>query len=234
MSLVENRVVTAPDDTGAIYHSIDTMDYVSVLAVTADGRIPMVRQFRPAVRRFTLEFPGGLRDGDEAPETCAIRELAEEVGLAASRMRPLATMIPDSGRLGNRMWTFFAPDVVPIPDWRPEVERRAQDGEPSPSCCALALDGSFDHAPHVAMLGMAVMRGWLAAAVMRQPRASAGSRQPRCQKSACSSAASSSSSGPITSVARCPAVNTMRHGRSRVGFSACSPVIALRPFSLWP
>jgi hypothetical protein len=26
---------------------------------------------------------------------------------------------------------------------------------------ALALDGSFDHAPHLAMLGMAVMRGWL-------------------------------------------------------------------------
>jgi ADP-ribose pyrophosphatase len=161
VTLVENRVVAAPDDGGAVYHSIDTMDYVSVLAVTADGRIPIVRQFRPAVRRFTLEFPGGLRDGDEAPEACAIRELAEEVGLAASRMRPLATMIPDSGRLGNRMWTFFAPDVVPVLDWRPEVEvehRMVTVAE----LRALALDGSFDHAPHVAMLGMAVMRGWLA------------------------------------------------------------------------
>jgi ADP-ribose pyrophosphatase len=160
VSLVENRVVAAPDDAGAVYHSIDTMDYVSVLAVTADGRIPIVRQFRPAVRRFTLEFPGGLRDGDEAPEACAIRELAEEVGLAASQMRPLATMIPDSGRLGNRMWTFFAPDVVPVPDWRPEVEvehRMVTIAE----LHALALDGSFDHAPHVAMLGMAAMRGWL-------------------------------------------------------------------------
>lgn len=160
VSLVENRVVTTPDDAGAVYHSIDTMDYVSVLAVTADGRIPIVRQFRPAVRRFTLEFPGGLRDGDEAPEACAIRELAEEVGLAASRMRPLARMLPDSGRLGNRMWTFFAPDVVPIADWRAEVEvahRMVTIAE----LHALALEGSFDHAPHVAMLGMAVMRGWL-------------------------------------------------------------------------
>ena len=160
VTLVENRVVAARDDDGAIYHSIDTMDYVSVLAVSADGRIPVVRQFRPAVRRFTLEFPGGLRDGEEAPETCAARELAEEVGLAVSRAWPLVTMLPDSGRLGNRMWTFFAPDAVPLPDWRPEtgVEHMMVG---IAELHALALDGAFDHAPHVAMLGMAVMRGWL-------------------------------------------------------------------------
>ncbi|MBV9971569.1 MAG: NUDIX hydrolase [Xanthobacteraceae bacterium] len=160
VSLVENRVVTAADDGGAVYHSIDTMDYVSVLAVTTDGRIPVVRQYRPAVRRFTLEFPGGLRDGDEPPEACAIRELAEEVGLAVSDLRSLAVFLPDSGRLGNRMWTFFAPDAVPMPDWHPETEveqRMVSIAE----LHAFALEGSFDHAPHVAMLGMAVMRGWL-------------------------------------------------------------------------
>jgi ADP-ribose pyrophosphatase len=131
-----------------------------VLAVTADGCIPLVRQFRPAVRRFTLEFPGGMRDGDEDPQASAIRELAEEVGLAVSRVRPLATMIPESGRLGNRMWTFFAPDAVPVADWRPEtgVEHMMVG---LTELHALALDGEFDHAPHVAMLGIAVMRGWL-------------------------------------------------------------------------
>jgi 8-oxo-dGTP pyrophosphatase MutT (NUDIX family) len=160
VTLVENRVASGPDDDSEVYHSIDTMDYVSVLAVTAEGRIPVVRQFRPAVRRFTLEFPGGLRDEEEAPETCAIRELAEEVGLAVSRVQPLAVLLPDSGRLGNRMWTFFAADAVPIPDWRPETGiEHLMVG--IADLHARALDGSFDHAPHVAMLGMAVMRGWL-------------------------------------------------------------------------
>jgi ADP-ribose pyrophosphatase len=160
VTLVENRVVASPQDQGAIYHSIDTMDYVSVLAVTADHRVPLVRQFRPAVRRVTLEFPGGMRDGDEAPESCAIRELAEEVGLAVSSVRPLVTMIPESGRLGNRMWTYFARDAAPVPDWRPEtgVEHVMVGIE---QLFERAFDGSFDHAPHVAMLGMAVMRGWL-------------------------------------------------------------------------
>jgi ADP-ribose pyrophosphatase len=161
VTLVENRVVASARDEGAIYHSIDTMDYVSVLAVTADHRVPLVRQFRPAVRRVTLEFPGGMRDGDEAPQASAIRELAEEAGLAVASVQPLVTLIPESGRLGNRMWTFFARDALPIPDWRPEtgVEHMMVSVA---DLFAFALDGSFDHAPHVAMLGMAVIRGWLA------------------------------------------------------------------------
>jgi ADP-ribose diphosphatase len=160
VTLVENRVVASLRDEGAIYHSIDTMDYVSVLALTTDHRVPLVRQFRPAVRRFTLEFPGGMRDGDEAPETSAIRELAEEAGLAVSSIQPLATFIPESGRLGNRMWTFFARDAVPIPDWRAE-SGVAHTMVSVADLFAHALDGSFDHAPHLAMLGMAVIRGWL-------------------------------------------------------------------------
>jgi len=58
------------------------------------------------------------------------------------------------------MWTFFARDAVPIPDWRPEsgVEHTMVSVA---ELFAYALDGSFDHAPHLAMLGMAVIRGWL-------------------------------------------------------------------------
>ena len=159
-TLVETRVVTAPDDAGAIYHSIETADYVSILAVTADGRIPLVRQFRPALDRFTLEFPGGMRDGDEAPDACAIRELAEETGLQVPHVQPLAQFHPDSGRLANRMWTFFARDAAPIPGWRPEsgVEHMMVGID---ELYALALDGTFDHGPHLAMLGMATIKGLL-------------------------------------------------------------------------
>jgi ADP-ribose pyrophosphatase len=143
-TLIENRVVASPLDEGSIYHSIDTMDYVSVLALTADHRVPLVKQFRPAVRRFTLEFPGGMRDGDEALETSAIRELAEEAGLAISSVQSLATLMPESGRLGSRIWTFFAREAMPIAGWCPEpgVERVLVSIE---DLFAFALDGSFDH-----------------------------------------------------------------------------------------
>jgi 8-oxo-dGTP pyrophosphatase MutT (NUDIX family) len=60
-----------------------------------------------------MEFPGGMREGEEALETCAIREVAEEAGLAISSVQPLVTMNLEAGHLGNRMWTFFARDAVP-------------------------------------------------------------------------------------------------------------------------
>jgi len=159
-TLVENRVVTSLDDTGAIYHSIATADCVSILAVTPDGRVPLVRQFRPALDRFTLEFPGGLREGDEAPASCAVRELAEEVGLEVAIAQPLARFHPDCGRLANRMWTFFANDATPIAGWRPEtgVEHMMVGID---ELYTRALDGSFDHGPHLAMLGMATIKGLL-------------------------------------------------------------------------
>jgi ADP-ribose pyrophosphatase len=159
-TLIENRVVTSSDDAGAVYHSIATADYVSILVVTPDGRIPLVRQFRPALDRITFEFPGGLRDGEEAPAACAVRELAEEVGLEVAIAQPLARFHPDSGRLANRMWAFFASNATPIPGWRPEagVERTMVGID---ELYALAIDGSFDHGPHLAMLGIATIKGLL-------------------------------------------------------------------------
>jgi len=160
VTLVENRVVASAHDAGAIYHSLATADYISILALAPDGRVPLVRQFRPALDRFTLEFPGGMREGDEEPIACAVRELAEEVGLKAAIAQPLALFHPDSGRLGNRMWTFFAGDATPVPGWRPET---------GVACLmvgidelyTLALEGKFDHGPHLAMLGMAAIKGLL-------------------------------------------------------------------------
>ncbi len=160
VTLVENHVIASVDDAGATYHSIATPDYVSVLAVTSDGRVPLVRQFRPALNRATLEFPGGMRDGGEEPAACAVRELAEEVGLTIATALRLAQFHPDSGRLGNRMWTYFARDAMPIAHWKPEpgIEHLMVGID---ELYALAIDGSFDHGPHLAMLGMAAMKGLL-------------------------------------------------------------------------
>jgi 8-oxo-dGTP pyrophosphatase MutT (NUDIX family) len=160
VTLVERHVVVSPGEQGAIYHSLDTMDSVSVLALTTDNRVSLVRQFRPAVSRFTMEFPGGMRESDETLETCAIREVAKEVGLAISSVQPLVTMNLEAGRLGNRMWTFFARDAVPIPGWRP-----SQASSPCWSTSSICLDpvrdGSFDNGPHLAMLGVATIEGFL-------------------------------------------------------------------------
>lgn len=59
---------------------------VAVVALTDDGQVVLVRQFRPGPGRVLLELPGGRAGSvDEAPEETARRELLEETGYTADR-----------------------------------------------------------------------------------------------------------------------------------------------------
>ncbi len=59
----------------------------AVVPVLPDGRILLVRQYRPSVEREMLELPAGAKDSEnENPEAAAARELLEETGYAAGKM----------------------------------------------------------------------------------------------------------------------------------------------------
>lgn len=64
---------------------------VGVIAILpSPARVVLVRQFRPPLGRHTIEFPAGLVDDAESPETAALRELAEETGLIGRVLGPAA------------------------------------------------------------------------------------------------------------------------------------------------
>jgi ADP-ribose pyrophosphatase len=107
----------------APHYSIATSDYVSVLAVTAQKSIVLVRQYRPAIEQMTLELPSGHVDKGDTPEEAARKELREETGFVAEKFILLGELAPDTGRLGNRMWCFFAPQAVedPVAPFVPEI-----------------------------------------------------------------------------------------------------------------
>jgi ADP-ribose pyrophosphatase len=87
----------------APYYSLRLPDYAAVVAFTEDDKILIVRQYRPAVERHTLELPSGIIDpGEEAAET-ARRELLEETGYAAGQTEVIGSLFVDTGRLCNRM-----------------------------------------------------------------------------------------------------------------------------------
>jgi ADP-ribose pyrophosphatase len=120
-----------------------------------------VRQYRPALQRWSLELPSGLLEAGEEPSQAAARELWEETGLrTGTRVTPLGSLAPDSGRLENRLWGFFTDGAAaqPSADWRPEpdlenllVSRQELQ--------QVILDGRFDHALHLAVIGLALIRG---------------------------------------------------------------------------
>lgn len=59
---------------------IDHKGAAAVLAITDDGKIPMVKQYRNALDRYTLEIPAGGLNAGEDMHTAAVRELKEETG----------------------------------------------------------------------------------------------------------------------------------------------------------
>jgi ADP-ribose pyrophosphatase len=144
----------------APFYWIDSPDCVTVLAVTADGRVPLVRQYRPALDRESLELPSGHIDAaDETREAAARRELLEETGYEARNIEFLGVVDPDTGRLRARIWCYFARDAVKVAEVQTGDEK-IQNLE-----CTLAeldtmlRDGRMSHAQDMAVILLARLRG---------------------------------------------------------------------------
>lgn len=106
LSLVD---VETPDGTRFEHHVVTMKPAVIVALVSDDGEhVGMVWRHRFAPAVWGWEFPGGLIDGDEAPEETAARELAEEQGLTGGKLRHLVTFEPAVGMVRNAHHVFVA------------------------------------------------------------------------------------------------------------------------------
>ena len=81
---------------------------VVVLPVLSDGRIVLIRQYRHAAGQYLWELVAGHKEPDEDPIKGAHRELAEETGYTAKRIKKLFEIFPSPGLLGERMDIFVA------------------------------------------------------------------------------------------------------------------------------
>ena len=162
---VAARVVRGmPGSTGdQEFYVVRPRDYVSVVATTTEGGLLLVRQYRPAVDRMTLELPSGLLDPGETPDNTARRELYEETGYVANTVEHLGTLLPDTGRYENRLWCYVAEGVEPATDWQVPDDGVERVVMPVPELLSLITSGAFDHALHLAVVMLAVAHGRLAA-----------------------------------------------------------------------
>jgi len=158
-TLVTRTYRDGPGDEPADYHSLRPRDYVCVMPVTTDDKIVLVRQFRPVLERETLEFPAGLLDVGQDPESGAHQELIEETGWESrGPMELLGILDPDTGRLENRLWCFLAGDLRRVDAWLPE---------PGVDPILLSrgafrrsiISGDFNHALHLAIISLVISKG---------------------------------------------------------------------------
>jgi ADP-ribose pyrophosphatase len=70
--------------------------------------VTLIRQYRHAAGGYLWEVPAGKLDPGETPATCAARELAEEVGLAARHLEPVGSIVTCPGFCDEVIHLFVA------------------------------------------------------------------------------------------------------------------------------
>lgn len=86
----------------------------AVVAVTDEGRLLMVRQYRNALDRFTLELPAGAKNtAEEEGIVCAARELEEETGFYSDNLELLLTLNTTVAFCNEKIEVFLAKNLKP-------------------------------------------------------------------------------------------------------------------------
>lgn len=83
-------------------------DAVSVLPITERKTVFLVKQMRHAIRESLLEIPAGLIEEGEKPEDCLRRELLEETGCVAKKIRKLAIFHSSPGFTNEKIHLYVA------------------------------------------------------------------------------------------------------------------------------
>lgn len=101
-------------DHTVIWDFIKHKGAAAVVPVREDGKILMVRQYRNALDRYTLEIPAGALDAaDEPGLTCASRELEEETGFRSENLEWLITLRTTVAFCNERIEVYVARELVP-------------------------------------------------------------------------------------------------------------------------
>jgi ADP-ribose pyrophosphatase len=80
------------------FYRVELPEWAQVFAVTDDGRVAMIEQYKHGPGVVSLELPAGYLEPGEDPEVAARRELREETGLAADEWRYLGRYFIDGNR----------------------------------------------------------------------------------------------------------------------------------------
>ncbi|MBI4057435.1 MAG: NUDIX hydrolase [Elusimicrobia bacterium] len=106
--------ILLPNGKKATREYLDHPGAVGVLPFLNPHTIIMVRQYRHPVEEITYEIPAGkLHSNSESPKVCLSRELREETGYTARRIRPLLSYWPSPAFSNEILHLFYAEDLTP-------------------------------------------------------------------------------------------------------------------------
>ncbi len=86
----------------------------AAVALDADGRVCMLRQYRHAASGWIWELPAGKLEPNEPPQTTASRELEEEAGRRAARWDSLGRILSSPGVFDEAIHLFLARELTVV------------------------------------------------------------------------------------------------------------------------
>jgi ADP-ribose pyrophosphatase len=108
-NLRADKLLKGNGQTMEPYYVFEFTDWATVLPVTTDGKVVLVRQYRYGLGQWSIEVPGGIMDPHETdPLEAAKRELQEETGYTCSHIEQVAVIAPNPATQNNRMYCYLA------------------------------------------------------------------------------------------------------------------------------
>ncbi|PAD18074.1 NUDIX domain-containing protein [Shouchella clausii] len=100
--------VELPDGTIAKRELVRHPGAVAVVAITEDGKMVLVEQYRKALEKAIIEIPAGKMEPGEAPEKTARRELVEETGYQAEALTLITSFYTSPGFADELVYVYEA------------------------------------------------------------------------------------------------------------------------------
>lgn len=107
---VTERHNVSADGIEGDYIVNEARDWVIVVPECEDDFL-MVKQWRHGEKHLSTEFPGGVIDDGEDPETAAKRELLEETGAIAGKLSKIGCVNPNPALFNNHLHIFAAQNL---------------------------------------------------------------------------------------------------------------------------
>ena len=106
--LREDCVINPRTDTEHDVVVLECPDWVNIVALTPEGEVVMVDQYRHGSETVELEIPGGMMDpGETDPVATAVRELQEETGYTGENARIIGECFANPAIMNNRVHTIL-------------------------------------------------------------------------------------------------------------------------------
>jgi ADP-ribose pyrophosphatase len=89
------------------YYVLEYPTWVNMVAITEDGNVLFVKQYRHGADQIMVELPAGVVEDDEEPEVAAHRELLEETGYAFDSIEYICELFANPATSGNLTYTYL-------------------------------------------------------------------------------------------------------------------------------